>query len=38
VPGYRGAERREKFEKDGFVEIDDAEWEKFSVALDRLLT
>jgi LDH2 family malate/lactate/ureidoglycolate dehydrogenase len=37
VPGYRGAERREKFEADGFIEIEDAEWKKFSVAHDGLL-
>ena len=36
VPGFKGAERREKFERDGVIEIDDKEWQKFAVALDKL--
>ena len=36
VPGYRGAERKEKFLNEGTIEIDDKEWEKFSQALDEL--
>lgn len=33
VPGIRGSARREKFENEGAIEIDDEEWEKFSSAL-----
>jgi len=29
VPGDRGSERKAKFEAEGVVEIDDAEWQKF---------
>ncbi|MFZ3016758.1 MAG: Ldh family oxidoreductase, partial [Candidatus Microsaccharimonas sp.] len=36
VPGYRGSERRERFTKDGFIEIEDEEWDKFAMALDSL--
>lgn len=35
VPGFRGAKRREQFEADGFIEIEDEEWAKFADALDR---
>jgi L-2-hydroxycarboxylate dehydrogenase (NAD+) len=35
VPGFRGAKRREQFEKDGFIEIQDEEWEKFADALNK---
>lgn len=37
VPGYRGAKRREQFEAEGFVEIEDEEWKKFSTAFDKLV-
>lgn len=33
VPGYRGAERREKFVNAGSIDINDLEWKKFSDAL-----
>ncbi len=33
VPGFRGAKRLEDFRKQGFVEIKDKDWEKFSTAL-----
>lgn len=36
VPGFRGSERLEKFKKEGFVEIDDRDWNKFSQAFDKL--
>jgi LDH2 family malate/lactate/ureidoglycolate dehydrogenase len=36
VPGFRGAERRDRFEQDGAIEIDDKEWQKFATALDKL--
>ena len=36
VPGFRGAERLEKFTKEGFVEIEDKDWEKFSNALSKV--
>jgi ureidoglycolate dehydrogenase (NAD+) len=36
VPGYRGAERRAKFEEAGVVEIVDEEWDKFAAAYDKL--
>lgn len=36
VPGYRGAERRAKFENAGVIEIEDEEWEKFATAYDKL--
>lgn len=36
VPGYRGGERKEQFLKEGFVEIEDDEWQKFAKALDEL--
>lgn len=32
VPGFRGAKRREDFEAEGMIEIEDAEWEKFDLA------
>ncbi len=35
VPGYRGAERREKFVSEGAIEIADDEWEKFSTAYNK---
>ncbi|MFH0749440.1 MAG: Ldh family oxidoreductase [Candidatus Gottesmanbacteria bacterium] len=36
VPGFRGSERLERFKKDGFIEIDDKNWDKFSSALNML--
>ena len=33
VPGYRGGERREKFLAEGYIDINDREWQKFSDAL-----
>lgn len=36
IPGYRGAERREKFKKSGYIEIEDDEWVKFSTAYNNL--
>lgn len=36
VPGYRGAKRREKFEAEGTIEIEDKGWQKFSEALAKL--
>ena len=33
VPGFRGSERLEKFEKAGELEIDDREWKKFEAAM-----
>jgi len=30
VPGLNGSRRKEKFERDGFIEIDDDEWQKFT--------
>ena len=36
VPGFRGAERKEKFETTGIIEIDDEAWGKFSKAVDDL--
>jgi len=30
VPGQNGSRRKEEFERDGFIEIDDAEWQKFT--------
>ncbi len=36
VPGQRGSLRRERFVKDGFIEIDDIDWDKFIVAFERL--
>jgi LDH2 family malate/lactate/ureidoglycolate dehydrogenase len=35
-PGYRGAERKERFEKEGIIKIEDKDWEKFSLALNNL--
>jgi L-2-hydroxycarboxylate dehydrogenase (NAD+) len=35
VPGFRGAERREKFEAQASIEIDGEAWEKFAAALDK---
>lgn len=35
VPGFRGSERLEKFTKEGFVEIEDKQWEKFAAALEE---
>jgi LDH2 family malate/lactate/ureidoglycolate dehydrogenase len=34
VPGYRGAKRREKFETEGLVDIEDKAWQKFQDALE----
>lgn len=31
VPGINGSRRKEKAENDGFIEINDAEWQKFDV-------
>ena len=36
VPGIRGSERRERFEKEGWIEIEDREWEKFATALEKI--
>jgi LDH2 family malate/lactate/ureidoglycolate dehydrogenase len=36
VPGYRGAKRREEFEAEGSIEIEDKGWEKFEAALDNM--
>lgn len=36
VPGFRGSERLEQFNKEGLVEIEDKEWEKFEKALNKL--
>lgn len=36
IPGYRGAERQEKFKKSGYIEIEDDELEKFSTAYNNL--
>jgi len=36
VPGYRGAERREKCEAEGMIEIGDEEWGKFETALSNI--
>lgn len=36
VPGFRGSERLEKFKREGFVEIEDKDWEKFSEALSKV--
>lgn len=36
VPGIRGSERLEKFNKEGSVEIDDKDWKKFETALNKL--
>jgi len=35
VPGYRGAERKAKFEASGTIEIEDDAWAKFTDALDK---
>lgn len=36
VPGYRGSERRQRFETEGTIDIEDAEWSKFASAFDKL--
>lgn len=36
VPGFRGSVRLEKFQKEGYVEIEDKDWEKFSEALSKI--
>lgn len=36
VPGYRGSERRQRFESEGTIDIEDAEWSKFAAAFDKL--
>lgn len=36
VPGFRGSERLEKFTEQGSVEIGNHEWEKFSIAFDKV--
>ncbi|MFZ1249717.1 MAG: Ldh family oxidoreductase [Candidatus Saccharimonadales bacterium] len=36
VPGYRGAKRREKFEADGVIEIEDKGWDRFEAALNEV--
>jgi LDH2 family malate/lactate/ureidoglycolate dehydrogenase len=36
VPGYRGSERRQQFESEGTIDIEDAEWSKFASAFDKL--
>lgn len=35
VPGFRGSKRFEDFEKEGFVEIKDKDWDKFSSVLNK---
>lgn len=37
VPGYRGAKRREQFQAEGMIEIEDREWDKFSTALGKIV-
>lgn len=32
IPGFRGSERLERFKKEGLVEIEDKNWEKFAAA------
>lgn len=36
VPGYRGAKRREEFEADGVIEIEDEGWNRFETALNQI--
>jgi L-2-hydroxycarboxylate dehydrogenase (NAD+) len=36
VPGFRGSKRLENFKKEGFVEIEDEDWNKFSEAFDKV--
>lgn len=36
VPGFWGSERRKRFEDEGVIEIEDADWEKFSSALNKV--
>lgn len=36
MPGFRGAARLEKFKKQGFVEIEEQDWNKFSSALKKI--
>lgn len=36
IPGFRGSERLERFKKEGFIEIEDKNWEKFNTALNKL--
>lgn len=36
VPGFRGSERMEKCKQQGFVEIADEDWEKFTRALEAV--
>lgn len=36
VPGLRGAKRKELFEQEGIIEIEDEQWEKFLNALNEL--
>ncbi len=35
VPGFRGGKRLEKFNREGVMEIEDKEWEKFEAALRK---
>lgn len=36
VPGFRGSERLGRFKREGFVEIEDKDWEKFSESLHKI--
>jgi len=36
VPGYRGAKRREEFEAEGVIEIEDKGWDRFEAALEKI--
>lgn len=36
VPGFRGAKRREQFLKNGTIEINDEDWQKFEAALNTV--
>lgn len=36
VPGYRGAERREKFEAEGIIDIEDKGWARFEAAFNKI--
>lgn len=37
VPGLRGSQRMDEFKKQGWVEIEDREWEKFDKALKEVM-
>ena len=36
LPGYRGAKRREEFEAEGIVDIEDSGWNRFETALNKI--